>query len=102
MRQAVRFPTKETAHIEVYGHMGSLMVHLRNLSRTGACLEVSNKGDYVPQKGDLLNMTVRLSSLQRTHHVTAEVVWTQGMGLGICFIDKGEVLERMMAKSSSI
>lgn len=100
MSAAKRYPTKETAHIEVYGHIGILVAHLKNLSQTGAFLEVSN-GDYVPQKGDLLNMTVSLKDLQRTHNVSAEVVWSKGLGLGICFINKDQILERMMAKGSS-
>ncbi len=95
---AKRFETKEKAFIEVYGHIGVLGAHLRNLSETGAFLEVSH-GDYVPQKGDLLNLTVQLDSLKKTHNVSAEVVWAEGMGLGICFINKDEVLERMMAKA---
>lgn len=96
---AKRYPTKEIAHLEVYGHIGTLEANVKNLSTSGALLEVS-KGDYVPKKGDLLSMTVKLSSLQREHNVSAEVVWSNGLGLGICFINKGEVLERMMAKSS--
>lgn len=100
MSAAKRFQTKETAHIEVYGHMGIVVANLRNLSQTGAFLEVST-GSYVPKKGDLLNMTVALRAPQRTHNVAAEVVWSKGLGLGICFINKDEILERMMAKGSS-
>lgn len=99
MSNAKRFQTVETAHIEVYGHVGILKANLKNLSATGAHLEVAT-GKYVPQKGDLLNMTVQLSSVRRTHNVCAEVVWTDGLGLGICFINKDQVLERMMAKGS--
>lgn len=98
---AKRFPTKETAQLEVYGHIGTLVANVKNLSASGAFLEIS-AGDYVPQKGDLLSMTVRLDSLRRQHNVTAEVVWSKGFGLGICFINKGQVLERMMAKSAGI
>lgn len=97
---AKRYPTKEVAHLEVYGHIGTLMANVRNLSTSGAFLEVVSQGDYVPQKGDLLSMTIKLSTLQREHNVSAEVVWSKDFGLGICFINKGEVLERMMAKSS--
>ncbi|MFM6930470.1 MAG: PilZ domain-containing protein [Bdellovibrio sp.] len=93
-----RFKTKEKALIEVYGHIGTLAASLRNLSQTGACLEVSH-GDYIPKKGDLLNLTVELKSLHRTHNMAAEVIWSKGMGLGICFIGKDEILERMMAKA---
>ena len=93
-----RYKTKEKALIEVYGHIGTLAASLRNLSETGAFLEVS-QGDYLPQKGDLLNLTVELRSLHKTHNVAAEVVWSKGTGLGICFIGKDEILERMMAKA---
>lgn len=95
---AKRFRTKEKAQIEVYGHVGTLTAQLRNISQTGAFLEVS-QGDYVPQKGDLLNLTVQLDSLKRTHNVAAEVIWSKGLGLGICFIQKDQILERMMAKA---
>lgn len=97
---AKRYPTKEVAQLEVYGHIGTLVANVRNLSTSGAFLEVS-KGEYIPKKGDLLSMTVKLSSLHREHNVSAEVIWSSGLGLGICFINKGEVLERMMAKSST-
>lgn len=97
---AKRFRTKEMAHIEVYGHIGILVAKLRNISQTGAFLEVS-QGDYVPQKGDLLNLTVKLDTVERTHNVAAEVIWSKGLGLGICFIHKDQILERMMAKTSS-
>lgn len=100
MSTAKRFSTKEKAHLEVYGHIGTLIAKVTNLSQTGAFLEVST-GNYVPQKGDLLNMTVRLDTLRREHNIAAEVVWSRGLGVGICFINKGDVLERMMAKSTS-
>ena len=99
-KAAKRFPTKEKAHVEVYGHIGILNALMKNLSETGALLEIAG-GDYVPRKGDLLNMTVKLDSLERSHNLSAEVVWSQGMGLGICFISKDEVLERMMAKAGA-
>lgn len=95
---AKRYKTQEKASIEVYGHSGILGARLRNLSETGAFLEFSH-GDYVPKKGDLLNLTVNLDTIKKTHNVSAEVVWSSGMGLGVCFINKDEVLERMMAKT---
>ncbi|WP_413559963.1 PilZ domain-containing protein [Bdellovibrio sp. HCB209] len=95
---AKRFQTKENAKLEVYGHIGKSAAEMRNLSATGAYLEVS-QGDYIPKKGDLLNLTVELSSLKRVYNVAAEVVWSSGVGLGICFIHKDDILERMMAKA---
>lgn len=100
MSNSKRFITKETAKLEVYGHIGTLVAEIRNLSSTGALLEISS-GKYVPQKGDLLNMTVNLQSISREHNVAAEVVWSGSNGFGICFINKENVLERMMAKSTS-
>lgn len=98
MIKAKRYRTREIASIEVYGHIGIVSAKLENLSLTGAFLEIA-KGSYVPQKGDLLNLTVNLSSVRKSHNLAAEVVWSRGMGIGICFINKGEVLERMMAKA---
>lgn len=100
MSTAKRFQTNETAHVEVYGHMGVLKAHMKNISSTGAHLKFAT-GEYLPQKGDLVNVTVRLNSVQRTHNVAAEVIWSQDMRIGICFINKDQVLERMMAKSSA-
>lgn len=97
---AKRFKTNEKAHVEVYGHVGVLNASMRNLSQTGAFLEVS-RGDYVPRKGDLLNLTVSLDSLKKAHIMAAEVIWCKGLGVGICFISKDEVLERMMAKNGA-
>ncbi|MNJ99802.1 PilZ domain protein [compost metagenome] len=98
---AKRFSTEEAAQVEVYGHVGIMDVQLKNLSKTGAFIEMS-QGEYVPQKGDLLNLTVTLDKLQKSHNVDAQVVWSKGAGMGICFITKDEVLERMMAKSNDV
>ena len=100
-KKAKRHATKEKANIEVYGHRGILSASLRNLSGTGAFLEVA-EGDYIPQKGDLVNVTVTLDRINRTHNVDAQVIWSKGMGMDICFISKDEVLERMMAKTNAI
>ncbi|MNS78950.1 PilZ domain protein [compost metagenome] len=100
-KKAKRHATKEKANIEVYGHRGILQASLKNLSGTGAFLEVA-QGDYIPQKGDLVNVTVNLDRINRTHNVDAQVIWCKGMGLGVCFISKDEVLERMMAKTNAI
>ena len=95
-----RFKTKEKAQMEVYGHVGILEAYMSNLSETGAFLELS-QGDYIPRKGDLLSLTIQLDSLNKAHHLAAEVIWCEGVGLGICFIQRDEILERMMAKVST-
>ncbi|MNL63599.1 PilZ domain protein [compost metagenome] len=98
---AKRFVTQELGQVEIYGHVGIMDVQLKNLSQTGAFIEMA-KGDYVPKKGDLLNLTVTLDKIKKSHNVDAQVVWSKGFGMGICFISKDEVLERMMAKSDEV
>lgn len=99
-KRSERFKTSEIAQVEVYGHVGIMVADLCNLSQTGAFLKLRKQG-FMPQKGDLVNITVNLSSLNRIHNIDGEVIWTHDLGLGISFINKDDVLERMLAKASS-
>lgn len=99
MNRSQRFQTKERVNIEVFGRLGTSGAQVKNISLTGAFLEL-NKGAYGPKKGDLVSLTVKLGELGRTYILSAEVVWTQNLGLGVCFINKEEVLERIVAKSN--
>ena len=92
-----RYETSETAHVEVYGRMGRLVSKMRNISTTGAFLELAN-GDYMPKKGDLVKATVHLHSLGRSRVVDAEVIWNSGLGFGISFLKKQQLLERMFQR----
>jgi len=94
---ATRFTTKEKASVEVYGRSGNIIVQVKNLSVTGACLEWTQE-DVSLQKGDLVRMTVVLKALNRRHNLNAEVVWRDGKKTGITFIKSDEVLEKMMEK----
>lgn len=96
---AQRYPTTEIAHIEVYGRMGRVSARLKNVSTTGAALQLTS-GMYRPQKGDLIRATVHLHSLGRTRAVDGEVVWSRGAGFGISFLRKTELLEKMFQKSA--
>jgi len=96
---ARRFQTLETVHVEVYGRMGTLMARMRNLSSTGAFLELSN-GEYIPQNGDFLHVTVNLYSVGKSHSFDAEVVWNRGLGFGVNFIKKEQLLDKMLQKST--
>jgi hypothetical protein len=100
MNHTTRFKTNETAQVEIFGQSGAYRVFVRNLSKTGAFLEFLN-ASFIPNEGDILNITVRLPAVKKIHRITAEVVWKKGLGLGVCFINKDEVLERIMAKSNS-
>ena len=98
---AERYPTQEIADIEVYGDATKLRAVMRNLSSTGAGLEILG-GSTTFQKGDLLNITVELDSLEKIHNVDAEVVWTNGQGVGVCFMKKDAVVERIFNKSDRV
>lgn len=96
---AQRYPTSEIAHIEIYGRMGKAVARMKNLSATGAFLELQN-GGYVPRPGDLLRATVHLASVGRSRSVDAEVVWNDGLGFGVSFLKKPELLERMFQRNA--
>lgn len=95
---AERYPTSEIAHIEIYGRMGKAMAKMKNLSVTGAFMELQNS-EYIPRKGDLIRATVHLHKLGRSRVVDAEVIWNRGLGFGVCFLKKAELLERMFQKN---
>jgi hypothetical protein len=104
-KPAQRFDTREEAQIEIYGQVGILPATLLNLSETGALVKLDNKS--IPESGqveagDILSLTVYLDELAKTHYLSAEVVWTKGFSVGINFINKDEILERMMAKAGMI
>lgn len=96
---AQRFRTKEKASVEVYGRNGQAIVSVRNLSSSGACLEYQ-QDDFEIRQGDLIRMTVILKSLNRRHHVNAEVVWRDGNRTGVSFIPSNQVLDRLLEKSA--
>lgn len=96
---AQRYPTTEIAHIEVYGRMGRVAARLKNVSATGAFLQLTG-GMYRPQKGDLVRATVHLHTLGRSRAVDGEVVWSRGAGFGISFLRKTDLLEKMFQKSA--
>ncbi|HPI39606.1 MAG TPA: PilZ domain-containing protein [Pseudobdellovibrionaceae bacterium] len=92
-----RFDTKELAIIEVYGKMGKAPAQLKNISKTGAFLEL-NHTKILPQKGDILQITVQLKELRKERTLSAEVVWNQGFSLGIQFLAKDQVVSKLMNK----
>lgn len=98
---AERYPTQEIADIEIYGDVTKLRAVMRNLSSTGAGLEILGSSIRF-QKGDLLNITVELDSIEKTHNVDAEIVWTNGQGMGVCFMKKDEVVQRIFLQSDKI
>lgn len=94
---ARRYNTKEMAQIEVYGRMGKVFCKLGNLSESGAFLEIINSS-YVPRSGDLVRITVLLRQINKTHIVDAEIVWARGLGLGINFLKKKTLVEKLSGR----
>lgn len=94
-----RHQTRERAYLEIYGRMGTLIAELKNLSSTGGFFEIL-QGDYIPQKGDLIRVTVPLESLGRTHSVNAEVIWGKSLGFGVCFLNRQETMTKMLTQTN--
>src|SRR5207253_2617275 len=93
-----RHLTQERAYLEIFGRMGTLIAEMKNLSVTGAFLEII-QGDYIPQRGDLVRVTIPLETLGRTHSVNAEVVWGKSLGVGVCFLNRQETMTKMLTGS---
>ncbi len=92
-----RFFTKENAQLEIYGRLGKIYCRMTNLSQTGAFLEIVN-AKYTPKPGELLRMTILLRQVNKTHTIDAEIVWSKGLGLGINFIKKDQLFEKLSAR----
>ncbi len=89
-----RYTTQELAHIEIYGQTGRVLSKMGNLSRSGALFEVMNaNGNF--KKGDLARITVRLKSLNKIHIVDCEVVWSKGSSVGVQFLNKDELQDKL-------
>lgn len=98
---AERFDTKEVAHIEVYGrHHGKMVAKLKNISASGAFFELA-QSEYVPRRGDMLCVTVHLSTLRKSRTVHAQVVWGRGLGFGAQFVAKDDLVTRMLQNLAS-
>lgn len=96
--RARRFSTKEFARLQVYGRMESLIAKMKNLSSTGACLELVS-GDYVPQKGDIIHFIVDLQDISKSYEMNGEVKWNDGLGFGISFVKKNELMSKIVQRN---
>ena len=96
-----RFQTKEHAQIEVYGGTGKIHCRMVNLSASGAFLEIVNS-KYTPKQGDVIRVSVTLRQLNKFHHLDAQIIWCKGLGIGICFLKKNEIYEKLATRASSM
>ncbi|MES3039020.1 MAG: PilZ domain-containing protein [Bdellovibrionota bacterium] len=90
-----RFNTKEQADFEIYGKNGQFTAVLKNISATGAYLEIIDSAGNTPAAGELLHVRVHLDQLKKVRDFDAEVKWNNETGLGVKFMNKGDVLKRM-------
>jgi len=94
---AQRYRTKEDAQISIYGKSGTVVAAIKNLSKTGACIEWSGV-DASIVKGALVRITVHLKDVRKHHQVSAEVVWRAGNRSGINFISTGALFEKISGR----
>lgn len=97
-KPAKRFQTNQEVKVEIYGHPLDIKAKMKNLSSTGAFLELM-KAETLPQQGDLIRITVPLLEVNKVRQLSAEVIWNQGLGFGINFISDELVVDKIMLKS---
>ncbi len=85
------------AQIEIYGKDGKLLTKMGNVSYTGAFFEVISSSS-IPQKEDLVRITVNLRSVNKTHIIEAQVVWSKGLGIGVQFLNREQVNTRLSSQ----
>ncbi len=93
-----RFQTNEKASLEVYGKSGEAIAEVKNLSKTGACLEWDAQNVKL-ETGDFVRLTFDLKSVQKKRHVNAKVIWNNGKTSGIVFVRPEELIEKLTLKS---
>lgn len=91
---ARRFVTQELAHIEIYGKGGKILTKMGNLSASGAFFEVLSP-NFTVKKGDIARVTINLRSLNRVHVVDCEVVWSKGLNVGVQFLKREELQDKL-------
>ena len=96
-----RFPTKEKAQFEVYGKSGTVHCRLANLSATGALLEIVTAKNK-PQQGDIIRISVNLKQINKTHSLDAEIVWCKESGIGISFLKKDQIYEKLAHRAANV
>ena len=92
-----RFLTKELAQIEVYGRMGKIFCKMANISQSGAFFEIINS-NYMPRSGDLVRVTILLRQINKTHVIDGEIIWCKGLGIGLTFLKKETLVEKLTAR----
>ncbi len=96
-----RFKTNQLARVETFQTEVIIESSMFNLSMGGAYVEIDKKPDITI--GDLVKLEIALADLDRSHKMSAKVVWTTrrgsfigGYGLGLKFVREQEVYRNLM------
>ncbi len=96
-----RFPTQQTAEVEIQGTTERKPMTLCNLSKSGAYFEVQLSQPIAI--GDMLRVTIPLSEMNRTYSVPARVVWTSvpsilggEAGVGVEFVGAADISKQLV------
>ncbi|MCB0379256.1 MAG: PilZ domain-containing protein [Bdellovibrionales bacterium] len=93
-----RYDTDQTAWLESYTSEFSVSTVIKNISKGGACIS----GDLsTMSKGDLLRIQFDLDEINKSHTMSAQVVWTSGeVGgermAGLQFVSKETVYQSLL------
>lgn len=93
-----RYETREKATMQIIGKVGFVVADLKNISRTGACLEWANENFYL-QKGDLINVSISLPTVKRKYSMNAQVVWKVGKRTGVQFVTQDDLMSKLVKKN---
>jgi PilZ domain len=96
---AKRYRTQELVHVEICGRHDKIFCKLENLSTTGSSLKILS-AKIMPRIKDVIKIVVDLKSLNKTHVKYAEIVWINGLDLGVVFVAAENAQKRIIFSSN--
>ncbi len=98
---AKRYLTQELVHVEICGRHDKIFCKLKNLSTTGSSLKILS-AKIMPRTKDVIKIVVDLKSLNKVHVKYAEIVWINGLDLGVSFVDAENAQKRIHFSSNRV
>ncbi|MBX9836799.1 MAG: PilZ domain-containing protein [Silvanigrellaceae bacterium] len=83
----------------MYGRFGKIYCKMGNLSKKGAFFEIISS-NFMPRQGDLIRITIQLKKVNKVYNIDSEVVWCKGLGMGVMFIKKEDLFEKLSSRPS--
>ena len=96
---AKRYRTQELVHVEICGRHDKIYCKLENLSMTGSNLKILS-AKIMPRPKDVIKIVVDLKSLNKVHVKYAEIVWINGLDLGVNFVGAENAQKRIHFSSN--